>query len=299
MRAEQDQGAGRPRAAQRTGEAMTRRIPRILTIAGSDSGGGAGIQADIKTMTVLGAYGMSVITSVTAQNTVAVSGIYDLAPEAVERQLDAVLSDIGTDAAKTGMLSSAALIEVVAAALERYGVKNLVVDPVMVAKSGDALLREDARETLKARLLPLATIITPNIPEAEALTGMVIHDESGLRAAAEALRALGPEYVLIKGGHLRGGESTDYLYDGETVRAYSTRRIATGNTHGTGCTLSAAIATWLGFGCAVPEAVRLAKDYITGAIMRSDELEVGSGHGPLHHGWRLQPPEEGVFHRGG
>ncbi len=277
---------------------MTRRIPRVLTIAGSDSGGGAGIQADLKTMTALGAYGMSVITSVTAQNTVGVTGIHDLPPEVVAQQLEAVLSDIGTDAAKTGMLSSAAIIEVVAAALERYGVKNLVIDPVMVAKSGDALLREDARETLKTRLLPLATIITPNIPEAEALTGLVVHDETGLRAAAEALRALGPEFVLIKGGHLRGGESTDYLYDGEVVRAYSTRRIATGNTHGTGCTLSAAIATWLGFGCEVPEAVRLAKDYITGAILHSDDLKVGSGHGPLHHGWRLEPPEGAPFHGG-
>jgi len=141
----------------------------------------------------------------------------------------------------------------------------------------------------------LATIITPNIPEAEALTGLIVHDESGLRAAGEALRALGPEFVLIKGGHLRGGESTDYLYDGEVVRTYSTRRIATENTHGTGCTLSAAIATWLGFGCDVPEAVRLAKDYITGAILHSDELGVGSGHGPLHHGWRLEAPEEGSF----
>ena len=277
---------------------MTRRIPRVLTIAGSDSGGGAGIQADLKTMTVLGAYGMSVITSVTAQNTVAVTGIYDLAPEAVARQLDAVLSDIGADAVKTGMLSSAAIIEVVAAGLERHAVKNLVIDPVMLAKSGDALLREDAWETLKARLLPLATIITPNVPEAEALTGAVIQDETGLRAAAEALRALGPEYVLIKGGHLRGGESTDYLYDGEVVRSYSTRRIATRNTHGTGCTLSAAIATWLGFGCAVPEAVRLAKDYINGAILHSDELGVGTGHGPLHHGWCLTPPEGNPFHGG-
>ncbi len=267
---------------------MTRRIPRVLTIAGSDSGGGAGIQADLKTMTVLGAYGMSVITSITAQNTVAVTGIYDLAPEAVARQLDAVLSDIGADAVKTGMLSSAAIIEVVAAGLERHAVKNIVIDPVMLAKSGDALLREDACETLKARLLPLATLVTPNIPEAEALTGMDIHDEAGLRAAAEALHALGPAHVLIKGGHSGGDESTDYLYDGKVMRAYSTRRIATRNTHGTGCTLSAAIATCLGFGCAVPEAVRLAKDYITGAILHADELGVGSGHGPLHHGWRLE-----------
>ena len=266
---------------------MTRRIPRVLTIAGSDSGGGAGIQADLKTMTVLGAYGMSAITSVTAQNTVGVTGIYDMSPQAVAAQLDAVLSDIGADAAKTGMLSSAAIIQAVAEALGRYEVKNLVVDPVMVAKSGDALLQEAARETLKARLLPLATVITPNVPEAEVLTGLELHDETGLRAAAEALRAMGPEYVLIKGGHLRGGESTDYLYDGETVRTYSTRRVPTPNTHGTGCTLSAAIATGLAFGLSVPEAVGMAKDFITGAIAHSDELGVGLGHGPLHHGWRL------------
>ncbi len=276
-----------------------RKIPRILTIAGSDSGGGAGIQADLKTMTVLRAYGMSVITSITAQNTVGVTGIYDLAPEVVERQLDAVLSDIGADAAKTGMLSSAAIIEVVAAALERYGVRNLVVDPVMVAKSGDALLREEARDTLKARLLPLATVITPNVPEAEVLTGLEIHDETGLREAAKALRELGPAYVLIKGGHLHGEESTDYLFDGETMRAYSTRRVDTKNTHGTGCTLSAAIATWLGFGCAVPEAVRLAKNYINGAILHSDELKVGAGHGPLHHGWCLLPSESDGIDGGG
>ena len=157
----------------------------------------------------------------------------------------------------------------------------------LVAKSGDALLHEEARETLKARLLPLAAIVTPNVPEAEVLTGMEIHDETALRAAAEALRGMGPQYVLVKGGHLRGAEATDYLYDGEAMRAYSTPRIATANTHGTGCTLSAAIATWLGFGRTVPEAVGLAKEYITGAIAHSDELGVGSGHGPLHHGWKL------------
>ncbi|MBW7863184.1 MAG: bifunctional hydroxymethylpyrimidine kinase/phosphomethylpyrimidine kinase [Candidatus Hydrogenedens sp.] len=266
---------------------MRQRIPRVLTVAGSDSGGGAGIEADIKTITVLGGYAMAALTSVTAQNTLGVTGIYDMAPEAVARQMDAVLEDIGADAVKTGMLSSAPIVEAVAEALRRHGTPNLVVDPVMVAKSGDPLLREDARHALKTLLLPLAALITPNVPEAEVLTGLAVDGAGGVHAVLEALYGLGPRFVLLKGGHLAGDEAADYLFDGERTRIYTTRRIQTKNTHGTGCTYSAAIAAHLAAGCAMPEAVRLAKDYLTGAIQHSDALGLGSGHGPLHHGWTL------------
>lgn len=271
----------------RTGDWMNHHIPRVLTVAGSDSGGGAGIEADIKTVTVLGGYAMAAITSVTAQNTLGVTGIYDMTPEAVARQMDAVLEDIGADAAKTGMLSSAPIVEAVAEALRRHAVPNLVVDPVMVAKSGDSLLREDACHALKTQLLPLAALVTPNVPEAEALTGLPVDGADGIQAALEALHALGPRFVLLKGGHLPGEDAADYLFDGERTRIYATRRIHTKNTHGTGCTYSAAIAAHLAAGCAMPEAVRLAKDYLTGAIQHSDALGLGSGHGPLHHGWAL------------
>ncbi len=266
---------------------MKRRIPRVLTIAGSDSGGGAGIEADLKTILALGGYGMAAVTSVTAQNTVGVRGIYDMSPEAVAAQMDAVLEDIGADAAKTGMLSSAAIVETVADRLRHHKVANLVVDPVMVAKSGDALLREEARDAVRTLLLPLAAVITPNLPEAEALLGRPVNPSAGLHEALAELHAMGPAHVLLKGGHMGGDDSTDFLYDGVTVRAYSTRRVDTKNTHGTGCTYSAALAVCLSLGAPVPEAVSRAKDYITGAIRHSDELMIGGGHGPLHHGWNL------------
>ncbi|MDQ1256468.1 MAG: Bifunctional hydroxymethylpyrimidine kinase/phosphomethylpyrimidine kinase [Candidatus Hydrogenedentes bacterium] len=259
-------------------------IPRILTVAGSDSGGGAGIEADLKTFAALGVYGMAAVTAITAQNTVGVFGIHDVPPDLVAAQIDAVADDIGIDAAKTGMLSNAAIIEAVAASLTRIGLRNLVVDPVMVAKSGDALLREEAQEALAARLLPLALVVTPNIPEAEVLTGITIADEADVRRAAERIRALGPRYVLMKGGHLAGRDATDYLFDGETFQTFTAPRIDTPNTHGTGCTYSAAIAAYLAQGCPVPEAVAQAKRYLTGAIEHS--LPLGHGHGPLNHGWQ-------------
>lgn len=258
--------------------------PRVLTIAGSDSGGGAGIEADLKTMTALGVYGMAAITSVTAQNTCAVSSIHDLPAEEVGRQIDAVLEDIGTDAAKTGMLSNAAIVETVADSLRRHGVERLVVDPVMAAKSGDVLLQTCARETLTLLLLPLTYVVTPNIPEAEILAGIAITDDPSLREAAARILAYGPRYVLIKGGHLPGGDATDHLFDGHDVRTFTTPRIDTKNTHGTGCTYSAAIAALLAQNKSIENAIEDAKTYLTGAIRHAFPL--GRGHGPLNHMWQ-------------
>lgn len=262
-------------------------LPRVLTIAGSDSGGGAGIEADLKTMTVLGCFGMAAITAITAQNTVGVYGIHDIPPDMVAKQIDVVLDDLGADAAKTGMLSNAAIIEAVAGSLQRHPVEKLVVDPVMVAKSGDALLRPEAQEALCTRLIPLAYMITPNIPEAEAMTGLSIESEVEVRRAGDALLARGPRYVLIKGGHLAGNESVDYLCGREEYMTFPAPRLDTPNTHGTGCTLSSAIACYLAMGCGAQEAVGRAKAYLTGAIRHA--LPLGSGHGPLGHGWCLNP----------
>jgi len=266
-------------------------IPRILTIAGSDSGGGAGIQADLKTILALGGYGMSVITAVTAQNTCRVTRAVALPPNLVIAQLDAVMEDIGVDAMKTGMLADAAIVEAVADRLERYGVRNIVVDPVMAAKSGDPLLAADARETLKKKLIPLCAVVTPNIPEAELLTGRAVRPDAP-EDTLKALKDLGPAWVLLKGGHAEGNDVVDYLYDGSEIRVYCNPRCATRNTHGTGCTFSAAIATMLGFGFPVPEAIRRAKDYLTEAIRRADELNIGRGYGPLHHGWSIPLPKK-------
>ena len=260
-------------------------IPRVITIAGSDSGGGAGIQADLKTFTALGVYGMAAVTSVTAQNTVGVFAIHDLPPELVAKQIDVVAQDIGIDAAKTGMLSNAAIIEAVADSVARNRIDKLVVDPVMVATSGDTLLQDTARDTLVRRLLPLAMLVTPNVPEAEVLAEMSITNETDLPRAAKRIRDLGPRYVLIKGGHLDLPAAIDYLFDGETVQPFSAPRIPTPNTHGTGCTYSAAIAAYLAQGHPVPEAVQRAKDYVTGAIQHS--LPLGHGPGPLGSGLEL------------
>jgi hydroxymethylpyrimidine/phosphomethylpyrimidine kinase len=252
----------------------------VLSIAGSDSGGGAGIQADLKTFSAFGVYGMTVITSVTAQNTVGVHGIYDLPASFVARQLKAVLADLPVDAAKTGMLSNAAIIRSVSRELRQYDLKNLVVDPVMVSKSGDRLLRENALRALQKDLLPLATVITPNIPEAEVLSGKKISGLEDMRRAAKVITSMGPRYVLVKGGHLRGG-ALDLLYDGNTFIIFRAKRIRTRHTHGTGCTLSAAIAAGLARGMEVPQAVSAAKDFITKAIQKA--LPLGHGHGPLNH----------------
>ncbi len=263
---------------------MAASIPRALTIAGSDSGGGAGVQADLKTFAALGVYGMSAITSVTAQNTVQVAGVHDLPPTFVALQIGLVAEDIGVDAAKTGMLSNAEIIEAVAQAVSRAHITKLVVDPVMVAKSGDALLQASACDALRRLLLPLSLMVTPNIPEAVVLSGRAIESAEDIEAAAKAIHALGPRYVLMKGGHLDTVHATDYLFDGETMHAFEGPRFDTPNTHGTGCTFSAAITAELALGASPIEAVRRAKEYLTEAILHS--LPLGHGHGPLHHGWR-------------
>lgn len=253
---------------------------RVLTIAGSDSGGGAGIQADLKTITVLGGFGMSVVTALTAQNTLGVHGIHEVPPEFVAAQFDAVATDIGVDAAKTGMLAGSEIIRVVAGKIREYGIERLVVDPVMAAKGGAALIREEAKRILIAELIPLAFVITPNIPEAEALSGVRIATLSDMKEAARAIRNLGPRHVVVKGGHL-AGDAVDLLYDGRDFREFSSPRIATADTHGTGCTYSAAIATGLAFGRDVAEAVAQAKRYITEAVRHAWRL--GGGHGPTNH----------------
>ena len=259
-------------------------IPNVLTVAGSDSGGGAGIQADLKTFSALGTYGASVITALTAQNTLGVTAIEDVPAEFVEAQLDAVLADIAFGAVKIGMLNRPAIIEVVAGALERWNVTKVVLDPVMVAKSGDALLHDDAVSALRDRLVPLASVITPNLPEAGVLLGRdVVETEAAMVETAAALRRLGPMSVLLKGGHLSGEESLDVFDDGGGVLRLAAARVASRNTHGTGCTLSAAIAAQLAGGLALRDAVRAAKRYITGAILTAEELNVGHGHGPVHH----------------
>jgi hydroxymethylpyrimidine/phosphomethylpyrimidine kinase len=251
-----------------------------LTIAGSDSSGGAGIQADLKTFTALRVYGMSVITAVTAQNTLGVQAIHELPAEFVAAQLDSVMEDIGCDACKTGMLATEETIEAVAAGVKRYGIERLVVDPVMVAQSGDRLLRQDAQAALVEDLAPLALVITPNIPEAEVLAGMPIDAPEDLQRAARLIADLGPEYVVIKGGH-RAGAAIDTVFDGEDFIELEAERIETRNTHGTGCTFSAAIAAELARGASVLDAIGLAKQHVTAAIAAS--LDIGAGRGPTNH----------------
>jgi hydroxymethylpyrimidine/phosphomethylpyrimidine kinase len=266
-------------------------IPNVLTIAGSDSGGGAGIQADLKTFSALGSYGLSVITALTAQNTRAVTAIHDVPAAFVRAQLDAVLDDIEVHAVKIGMLSRPEVIEVVAEALESRAGVPVVLDPVMVAKSGDRLLREDAVTALREALLPLATVVTPNLPEAGDLLGHEPPtDPATMVAAAGRLRSLGAHAVLIKGGHLEGSDAVDVFDDGgREPLVLSLPRIATRNTHGTGCTLASAIAAHLARGLELREAVRQAKAYLAGALAGADRLAVGRGHGPVHHFHALWP----------
>ncbi len=256
--------------------------PRVLSVAGSDSGGGAGIQADLKTMLALGVHGMSVVCAVTAQNSIGVQGSWELPPPAVRAQLDSVLSDIGVDAVKTGMLGSAGIVVTVAEALASVRAP-IVVDPVVLSKHGDRLLAPDAIADVKDRLLPLATLVTPNLPEAALLTGVPADDEAGMVAAAEAMRALGPRWVLVKGGHLPG-EPVDLLFDGESRWHFSAPRVDTRHTHGTGCTLASAIASYLARGTDMVEAVGRAKEYVTGAIRAGFSL--GDGIGPVDHAWK-------------
>jgi len=258
-------------------------MKRALTIAGSDSGGGAGIQADLKTFAAHGVFGASAITALTAQNTVGVQGVFEIPPAFVAAQIDSVVSDIGADAVKTGMIANAAIIEVVASKVREHGLFPLVVDPVMVAKGGDPLLREDARETLVRLLLPLATVLTPNIPEAEALCGFGIAGPEDARRAARAILDMGPKSVVIKGGHFEGRESADLFFDGSDFATFSARRIASKNTHGTGCSFASAIAARLALGISLGDAVAGAKDYVTRLIAASVDLGIGSGNGPMDH----------------
>ena len=256
------------------------RIPRALTIAGSDSGGGAGIQADLKTFSAFRVFGMSVITAVTAQNSLGVQGVENLPPGFVAQQLDSVLDDFGADAAKCGMLSTAPIIEAVAEVLRERPIANLVVDPVMVAKSGDPLLRPDARHALVERILPLALVVTPNLPEAGALAGFPVTDRESMQEAARRIADLGPRHVLVKGGHLKG-DPLDLLWDGHVFREFRGERIDSTNTHGTGCTLSAAMAAGLALGQPLTDAIARAKAYVARAILEG--FQAGRGVGQLRH----------------
>ncbi|MCH7522830.1 MAG: bifunctional hydroxymethylpyrimidine kinase/phosphomethylpyrimidine kinase [Chloroflexi bacterium] len=256
-------------------------MPSVLTIAGSDSSAGAGIQADLKTFAALGVYGTCAITAITAQNTRGVTAVQETPPGIVAAQIDAVAADIRPDAVKTGMLASAPIIEVVAAKVREHGLPNLVVDPVMVAKSGDRLLRDDAVTVLRELLLPLAAVVTPNLPEAEVLAGFAIDSDEDVRRAAKEIVGLGARAVVVKGGHREAAEAVDVLYDGATFRDYSAPRIDTTSTHGTGCTFASAIAAYLARGEPLAEAVGQAKEYLTEALRRA--YPIGGGHGPVHH----------------
>ena len=257
---------------------------KALTIAGSDSGAGAGIQADLKTFAALGVYGTSAITAVTAQSTVGVTEIFELAPQIVAAQIDTVMADIGAQAVKTGMLANAAIVETVAERIARHNLKNIVVDPVMVATSGDLLVKKSAIQTLRAQLIPLATVVTPNLFEAKELTGLTIGNARDMRRAAQKIVDMGAQSVMIKGGHRRG-PATDLFFDGKKFRLLRSARIRTVHTHGTGCTLSAAIAAYLARGEKLESAVMHAKTYITAAIRKG--FAIGEGHGPVHHFYRF------------
>lgn len=261
---------------------------RILAIAGSDCGGGAGIQADIKTITALGGYAMSAITALTVQDTNTVHDIASVDPVFIARQIEVCLADIGADAIKTGMLHDVPVIEAVANAIATHGAGlPLVADPVMVAKGGAALLEPGAIDSLKRALFPMVTLLTPNLPEAEILAGMAIGDLDGMKKAAEILRTLGPEAVLLKGGHLPGEAIHDVLADENGIEVFGSPRIDTSDTHGTGCTLASAIATGLAQGMALPDAIRRARAYVQAAIRTAPGL--GGGHGPLNHGHTVTP----------
>jgi hydroxymethylpyrimidine/phosphomethylpyrimidine kinase len=262
---------------------------RLLTIAGSDPSGGAGIQADLKTFGALGGYGMSVVAALTAQNTKGVTGIHDVPAAFVEEQLQDVLEDIGADAVKIGMLHTRAVIEAVARQLEKFGVRRVVLDPVMVAKGGQKLLRDDAIEAIKTRLFPLALVATPNLPEAEVLAGFAVSSGADIARAAAAIHALGAKAVIVKGGHaVDRAASDDFLSvcgeNGKNAAIWlRASRVATLNTHGTGCTFSSALAVFLGRGLAIETAAAEAKKYVSGAIASAKDWNLGHGHGPVDH----------------
>jgi hydroxymethylpyrimidine/phosphomethylpyrimidine kinase len=257
-----------------------------MTIAGSDSGGGAGIQADLKTFAALGVYGTTVLTAITAQNTQGVTSIHEVPSKVIRDQFDAVISDIGTDAVKTGMLSSVEIIETVADSLESLSMTNIVIDPVMVAKGGARLLDQDAVETLRNRLLPLARVTTPNAPEAEVLSGFKVRTLQEAKQAATAIAELGAKSVVVKGGHLVGKEAIDIYFDGVNFEELCSPRVSTRNTHGTGCTFASAITAGLALGYPIGEAIYRAKEYVTQAILAN--LNIGSGHGPLDHFYMMR-----------
>ena len=256
------------------------KLVRVLTIAGSDSCGGAGIQADLKTIMALGGFGMSVITALTAQNTLGIQDIYEISPKFVERQFESVMTDVGIDAAKTGMLASNDIVKAVARMIRKYGIKKVVVDPVMVAKGGETLIRGEAREALIAELIPLAFVVTPNVPEAEVLSNMKITSALNMKKAAKAIYGFGAKNVVIKGGHL-AGDALDILYDGRRFHEFSSARITGKEAHGTGCIFSSAIATLLARGRSVSTAVEGAKAYVNRAIKTS--RRAGSGYGLVTH----------------
>ena len=265
---------------------MVQTPPCVLAIAGSDSAGGAGIQADLKTMLALGVHGMSVVCAVTAQNSLGVQGYWELPAQAVGAQLDSVLGDIGVQAVKTGMLASAPIVETVCGRLAGLAAP-LVVDPVAVSKHGDSLLTGGTVEAITRQLLPLATVVTPNLLEAELITGLRITDEAAMLTAAQMISGLGPQWVLVKGGHLPGSP-VDLLFDGQRAIRFPGQRIASRHTHGTGCTLASAIASYLALGAGVPDAVQAAREYVTGAI--GGGFPLGAGIGPVDHGWRIRQP---------
>jgi hydroxymethylpyrimidine/phosphomethylpyrimidine kinase len=263
-----------------------RHYPRVLSIAGSDSGGGAGIQADLKTFSALGCYGMTAITAITAQNTQGVRAIHGVPPDILAAQIDAVIEDIGADAVKIGMLHSPEVVRVVAQAIRKHGLRHVVLDPVMVATSGDRLIAEETIAVLVRELFPLASVITPNLDEAELLLGHKIEGVEALEPAAREVLALGARNVLLKGGHLQGDEVVDVLLQpGQDAIRLASPRIASQNVHGTGCTLSSAIAAHLATGHHLEDAVRLARAYILGAIAAGADVRTGHGHGPLNHGY--------------
>ena len=264
---------------------------RALTIAGSDSSAGAGIQADLKTFAAHGVYGTSAITAVTAQHTYGIAMIQAMPDELVTAQIEAVVSDIGVDAVKTGMLPTAAIVEAVAAAVQALDLPMLVVDPVMVSKSGNTLAGEEAVAALRTELLEHAFLVTPNVPEAEALAGLTILSDDDRRESARRIHAFGPRYVLIKGGHLGSPTIVDLLFDGTTFTEFPVERIAGPHTHGTGCTYAAAVAARLALGHTLVESIPLVQQYVAGAIRRAPQL--GHGHGPMQHFWREKPWVDG------
>lgn len=268
---------------------MEKQYRKVLTIAGSDSGGGAGIQADIKTISACGCYAMSAVTAITVQNTTGVSGVHPVPAQTISDQIAAVLDDIGADAVKIGMLHSSEIIKTVKNALQKYHIKNIVLDPVMVATSGDKLLRDEAIETLKNELIPITRVITPNIPEAEILLGKKIRSQEDLVPIAKELSQNRAVSVLLKAGHLTGDELIDIFYNAadDQILELKSKRIQTKNTHGTGCTLSSAIASFIALGYSVNDAVRKANNYIHRAVKSGAKYTTGKGHGPVHHFYKF------------